>query len=91
MTDAQAERLEADIRAVLDDHAELGDGLALSIDPDTDLWACGMTSRASVSVMVALEDHFGIEFPDELLGRETFGSIERIGNAVSRLTRMVPL
>ena len=32
-----------------------------------DLYAAGMTSHASVNVMLALEDAFDIEFPDELL------------------------
>jgi acyl carrier protein len=44
-----------------------------------------MTSRASVSVMLALEGEFDIEFPDPMLRRDVFQSIEAIGAAVDLL------
>lgn len=50
------------------------------------LYEAGMTSHASVSVMLALEDHFDIEFPDEMLTRSAFESIEAIAAAVGQLT-----
>ncbi|MND09072.1 Aminoacyl carrier protein [compost metagenome] len=50
-----------------------------------DLYEAGMTSRASVSVMLALESEFGIEFPDSMLRRDVFESIETIGAAVRQL------
>lgn len=55
------------------------------IGPDTDLWQAGMDSLRSVSLMVALEDEFDIEFPDALLARETFSSVNRIVAAVDGL------
>ena len=35
--------------------------------------------------MVAIEEEFGVEFPDTLLTRATFGSIEAVAAAVSSL------
>lgn len=59
------------IHAVLDRHAKLGVP-ASTLASDADLYAAGMTSHASVNVMLALEDEFDIEFPDELLSKATF-------------------
>ena len=44
-----------------------------------------MSSHASVNVMLALEDHFDIEFPDAMLKRDVFESIASIEAAVSEL------
>jgi acyl carrier protein len=72
------------IRTVLEAHARLAAGAA-DIAVDADLYAAGMTSHASVNVMLALEDAFDIEFPDELLAKATFCSIERIESALTGL------
>ena len=72
------------IRSVLAAHAKLrepADGIAESAD----LYAAGMTSHASVNVMLALEDSFDVEFPDELLTKHTFCTIATIRDAVSVL------
>lgn len=58
---------------------------ASRVGPDTDLWDAGMDSLLSVSLLVALEDEFDVEFPDELLTRETFSSVDRITAAVGTL------
>ena len=60
----------------------------LSVDIDKlgeneDLYDAGMTSHATVNVMLALENHFDIEFPDSMLSRKTFASIESIAEAVA--------
>jgi acyl carrier protein len=73
-----------DIRRVLDAHAKLRVPAA-SVGPDDDLYAAGMTSHASVNVMLALEDAFDIEFPDELLTKTTFCTIFAIGAALDTL------
>jgi len=72
------------IRAVLDTHARLT-GPASALGPGDDLYAAGMTSHASVNVMLALEDAFDIEFPDELLTKSTFCTLERLEDAVAAL------
>ncbi|MCM2294726.1 acyl carrier protein [Allorhizobium sp. BGMRC 0089] len=48
------------------------------INKDADLYACGLTSFASVQLMLALEEAFDIEFPDHLLNRKSFASISAI-------------
>jgi acyl carrier protein len=52
---------------------------------DSDLYNAGLTSLATVGLMLALEEHFNIEFPDSMLGRKTFGSIDAIAGAVQEL------
>lgn len=73
-----------DVRTILRDHGRLPedpDALA----EDADLYAAGMTSHASVNVMLALEDHFDVEFPDEMLKPSVFASIAAISGAIEQL------
>lgn len=76
--------LHAQICLVLDEHARLPVG-ASSLDSDADLFNAGMSSHASVSVMLALEDRFDFEFPDQMLTRDVFASIGAISAAVREL------
>jgi acyl carrier protein len=52
---------------------------------DDDLWQMGLTSIDSVRIMVAVEERFDIEFPEESLTRETFSSVRRISDVVTRV------
>jgi len=72
------------IRQVVADHGRLPVDIA-TLDDDADLFQAGMTSHASVNVMLALEGEFEIEFPDSMLKRSVFESIAAIGAAVSEL------
>jgi len=72
------------IRAVLQAHGRLGRD-ALQLADDDDLYEAGMTSLASVNVMLALEGEFGIEFPDQMLNRSVFASIAAISAAVRKI------
>lgn len=76
--------LSAEIRQVLDQHARLPVD-ARSIDEHADLFQAGMSSHASVNVMLALEDTFDVEFPDEMLTRSVFESVAAITSAISQL------
>jgi acyl carrier protein len=76
------------IRAVLRDHARLPVDVE-SLSAETDLFAAGMSSHASVNVMLALEDTFDLEFPDAMLKRSVFESIAAIDAAVSELCAAV--
>ena len=49
---------------------------------DADLYAAGLTSFASVQLMLGLEEAFDIEFPDNLLNRKSFASISAIARTV---------
>ena len=75
------------IRAVLEAHAKLRSPAAELTD-STDLYAAGMTSHASVNVMLALEDAFDIEFPDELLTKHTFCTVQTIREALTGLVEV---
>ena len=77
------------IRAVLRDHARLPVDVE-SLGADADLFAAGMSSHASVNVMLALEGTFDVEFPDRMLRRGVFGSIAAIQAALGELTAGAP-
>ena len=79
------EGVEDTVRAVLDCLGVLAN--APLLDPDMDLYDAGMTSHASVKFMLALEDAFNLEFPDDMLKRETFSSIAVISAAVHQILR----
>jgi acyl carrier protein len=76
--------LNAEIRQVLRDHARLSADID-SLDDHADLFRAGMTSHASVSLMLALEDAFDVEFPDAMLKRGVFESVASIGDAIASL------
>ena len=54
----------------------------MELSENADLYDAGMTSHASVNLMLALENEFDVEFPDELLTRSVFSSIESIKRAL---------
>jgi len=72
------------IRQILTDHARLSVE-PQALDDHADLYQAGMTSHASVNVMLALEDEFDIEFPDSMLKRSVFQSIDSIAGALTEL------
>ncbi len=57
----------------------------VSLSDNSDLYVAGMTSHASVNVMLALEDAFDIEFPDHMLKRSVFQSVSAISGALNEL------
>jgi acyl carrier protein len=73
-----------EIRRVLRDHARLPVDVD-NVRDDADLFQAGMTSHASVNVMLALEDAFDIEFPDRMLKRSVFESVDGIAAALEEL------
>lgn len=76
--------MNGEIRALL---AKFG-GLPVSIDTiddNGDLYAAGLSSFASVQLMLGLEEAFDIEFPDHLLNRKSFASIAAIENTVTTI------
>jgi acyl carrier protein len=73
-----------EIRSIIDHHARLPVE-ADKLEADASLYQAGMTSHASVKVMLALEDHFDIEFPDRMLNPGVFESIASIEAAVTEL------
>lgn len=82
MTDTA--NIDAQIRTILKGQGKLSKDAA-TLDVEEDLYQAGMTSHASVNVMLALEGGFDIEFPDHMLKRHVFGSIASIRSAVTEL------
>ena len=76
----------ARIRTILTQHARLSVNVD-TLDDDSDLYGAGLTSLATVSVMLALEDHFNVEFRETMLSRRTFASLDSIAEAVAELVQ----
>ena len=72
------------IRSILAEHGKLPVDVDTLTDDD-DLYSAGMTSHASVNVMLALEDVFDVEFPDAMLRKSTFASVSAIRDALTTL------
>jgi acyl carrier protein len=72
------------VREIVAAHTRLAVDVATLADAD-DLYSAGLTSHASVNLMLALEDAFDLEFPERLLRRQTFESIAAISAAIDEL------
>ena len=72
------------IRQVIGEHGHLPVDIA-TLDDETDLFQAGMTSHASVNVMLGLESEFDVEFPDAMLKRSVFESVGAIRSALEQL------
>jgi acyl carrier protein len=76
--------VSAAVREIVREHGRL----AVDVDAlgdDASLYEAGMTSHASVNVMLALEDAFDVEFPDEMLKRSVFETVANISGALRAL------
>jgi acyl carrier protein len=72
------------IRTILSGSVGLQRDFSTIADGD-DLYDAGMTSHSTVTLMVALEEAFGVEFPDHLLHRGTFKSVNSIAGALKEI------
>ena len=73
-----------EIRPLLAEHARLRVPVD-ELSDDADLYEAGLTSLSTVNLMLALEEHFDVEFLDRMLGRRTFGSIRALSEAIDEL------
>jgi acyl carrier protein len=73
------------IRTLLAEHAHLLVDVG-QLSDESDLYQAGLTSLSTVNLMLALEEHFDVEFLDRMLGRKTFGSIRALSEAIEELT-----
>jgi acyl carrier protein len=78
------DELHSEIRRVLNDAGRLPLDAGV-LDEHADLYAAGMSSHASVDVMLELEDTFEIEFPARMVNRGLFESIAAIAEAIREL------
>jgi acyl carrier protein len=72
------------VRQIIRDYGRLPTDVD-ALDDDADLYQAGMTSHASVNLMLALEDRFEIEFPERMLRRRSFETIAAIRAALQEL------
>ena len=79
--------MQDQIRNVLAAHGRMAVD-PCEVDDQADLYDLGLTSHASVDVMLALEDEFDIEFPDEVLKKSTFASVRNIEQVVESLVKL---
>ncbi len=77
------------IRTIVQEHGRMPVDVS-TLPEDADLYAAGMTSHASVNVMLALEDAFDIEFPDHMLKRSLFENVAAIRAALEELGAGAP-
>ena len=73
------------IREILDKHGRMP-VKAETLAPDQDLYAAGLTSFAAVQLMLALEDTFNIEFPERMLNRTSFATMQSISACIQELS-----
>jgi len=72
------------IRQIIQEHGRLPVDVQ-TLGDQADLYQAGMTSHASVNLMLALETAFDVEFPDSMLKRSVFQSVSSIREALQQL------
>ncbi|WP_454765662.1 acyl carrier protein [Cupriavidus campinensis] len=72
------------IRQILAEVARL-DVPIETLDDQADLYQAGLSSLATVHVMLALENAFNIEIPDHMLTRQLFKSVNSLAAAAMQL------
>jgi acyl carrier protein len=72
------------IRAILHLHGRLAVDVG-TLEDHADLYEAGLSSYASVTLMLALEEHFEVEFSDQMMSRGAFASIAAIRSGLGQL------
>jgi len=75
---------QAQIRDIVAAHGRLLVDVS-KLSDESDLYEAGLTSLSTVNLMLALEEHFDVEFLDRMLGRKTFQSIQSLSDAITEL------
>jgi acyl carrier protein len=76
--------MEPRVREIIAANSRVVD--ARQVPADADLYQLGLTSHASVNVMLAIEEEFDVEFPDEVLKKATFATLNNIVAVLAGLT-----
>lgn len=76
--------IDEEIRRIVGSHGRLSVAVE-SVGPEDNLYRLGMTSHATLNVMLALEEAFDVEFSEDLLQRSIFESLSSMGTAISGL------
>jgi acyl carrier protein len=73
--------MKTTIRDILAKTARLPVDIA-TLSDEADLHEAGLTSFASVNLMMALEEAFDLEFPPKMMNRRHFASVSAIEEAI---------
>jgi acyl carrier protein len=75
-----------ELRTIIQDVAHLEVPIDTVADGD-DLYEAGLSSLNTIQLLLAIEHHFNIEVPDDMLSRQLFQSIDSLAGAVAQLQR----
>ncbi|WP_338340353.1 acyl carrier protein [Burkholderia vietnamiensis] len=78
--------MKNEIRTILKHVANL-EAVIDSIGDGDDLYDAGLSSLDTIQLMLAIEKHFNVEIPDEMLNRNLFRSVDALADAVASLQR----
>lgn len=85
---AALEKIKDRVRKTVTELTEINQNSV--IQDDDDLFLHGMSSRASVALMLGLESEFDIEFPERMLNRENFKSVNCISQSIAEILATQP-
>ncbi len=72
------------LRQLIEKHGRLPVA-ASTLATGQDLYAAGLTSFAAVQLMLALEETFDVEFPERMLNRRSFATMDSIAACINEL------
>ncbi|WP_323122775.1 acyl carrier protein [Burkholderia alba] len=78
--------MKDELRTIIKGVAHLEVPIDTVADGD-DLYEAGLSSLNTIQLLLAIENHFNLEIPDELLSRQLFQSIDSLAGAVTQLQR----
>lgn len=76
--------MKNELRQIIKDNARFEVSVDSLRDSD-DLYEAGLSSLNTIQLMLAIERHYNIEIPDQMLNRQLFQSIDSLAEAVSQL------
>ena len=86
MSDAEQERQEARYLTMVRQHLKLAD-VQKKLAMNADLDGLGLDSQAALSLMLDLEEAFGVVFQDSMFTEETFATPGSLWQALCSLRR----
>jgi acyl carrier protein len=60
---------------------------ARTLAPNANLYEAGLSPFAAIQLMLALEEACGVEFPRQMLRRQSFSSLNSIAGCLERMER----
>jgi acyl carrier protein len=93
MSTAQSGRTGDTLSATVRDLVarQLPGATGAGLSPDLPLREAGLDSLRTVATLVAIEDEFGLQLPDELITPETFHSLRTLTAAVASVAGTKPV